>query len=254
MVAPHEQFGSEMSGNTVADPIKQPNGSIELTQVEPPLVGTRVRLPAKTWEDYQASGNETYNQAHERRKTHGFDDAETVRLYEKAAADLLTVSWLGPRDRPPNPFNMLTRAACLGWMAEATPYGVFYDNPGGRHIDVKSNLQELAQKEVRAANAILLGNNPATEALAGEITAVNPADIMEAAAEAAEEAGTGEHVVVRGIGKVDGGTPERLKAGGREALARFTIEHAMEAKHGGKFTAIMAEKEATAVHDLSLAA
>lgn len=230
---------------------------IQMSLAEPSLKG-RIMGDGKGWEDYQTDGMEAYDQAHERRLTSGLDE-ETVDLYKKAAADLLAADvWFGPAERPANPFNMLTRAACLAWQAEATPPGTFYED-GSHNVDVKANLQELAAKELDRAEGLLLGRGGDAGALAGELTAVTPLEaIAEASVEAAEEAGTGEHVAVRGIGTVDEGTPQLLEAEGPEALRRFTDEHAREPRQGPEFIGLAAEKIvehlSTEEHELPLAA
>jgi hypothetical protein len=206
-------------------------------------MGEQERPVSPTWQELQASGDEAYDQAWKRQQDHGLDE-ETVALYKKADADLLGVTWWGPANMPPNRDNMLKRAESLGWLAKAMKPAVFYEDHGSHHIDMKSNLQELAQKELQDANAISLSEDSSTaEAPADQMTDIPMAEIIgEAAVEAAEEAGTDEHVVVRGIGKVDDTTLERLEAGGEEALSRFIIEHGMDPENGAMFTAITAHK------------
>lgn len=228
MASPHEQSSPE-AANAAAD-------------------SSSTKRRWKTPEERQTDGYEAYAEATKRRgSTHGDEllDEETVRLYKKAADDLLAAD----AGRPRNPFNMLTRTACLGWQAEATPSGEFYEAPHG-HVNVKATLQELAMKELDEANAILLGENPAREALAGEMTDMGPV-VAGALIGAAKEAGTDKKIVLRGLGGMDEGIiQERLAAQGRDGINRFAGGHAMEAVHGGKFAALAAEKEVTAVHEL----
>ncbi|HEX5743967.1 MAG TPA: hypothetical protein VFX84_00740 [Candidatus Saccharimonadales bacterium] len=194
-----------------------------------------------TPEQRQADGDRAYEEARERQRAHGLDE-ETVRLYTKASYDLMAaeVHQLRHTGRA-DPHIMLRRAASMAWQAEATPYGVFYERPHG-HVDVRSNLQELAMKELNAANDILLGRNAAKpEAI--ETTSISPGLVAEVAAEAAGEAGTAEHVL-----------PEQLEAGGVEGIEHFIGEQAMSGEHGPMFTALVADKEDTGIHELPLAA
>jgi hypothetical protein len=129
----------------------------------------------------------------------------------------------------------------MAWQAEATPYGVFYERPNG-HVSVRSNLQELAMRELNAANDILLGRNTASPAPIDTVS-ISPGLVAEVAAEAAEEAGTEEHVL-----------PELLEAGGVESIEHFIGEQAMSGEHGPMFMALVADKEDTGIHELPLAA
>ncbi len=237
MVTPHEQSSPKVADAAVDS----------VAAAEPSLEG-RWKRP----EERQADGYEAYAEATKRREAASPDDEldeETVRPYKKAADDLLAADAGSRRNhRSVNPFNMLTRAACLGWQAEATPSGEFYKAPHS-HVNVKATLQELAMKELDEANAILLGDDPDREALAGEMTNMSPV-LAGAIVGAAKKAGTDEHILLRELGGVDEGIQERLVAQGKDGINRFIGGHAMEAVHSGRFTALAAEREATAVHEL----
>jgi hypothetical protein len=131
----------------------------------------------------------------------------------------------------------------MAWQAEATPYGEFYERPHG-HVSVRSNLQELAMRELNAANDILLGRHADTAGPAQvDTVSISPGLVAEVAAEAAEEAGTAEHVL-----------PEELEAGGVETIEHFIGEQAMSGENGPRFMALVADREDTGIHELPLAA
>jgi hypothetical protein len=194
-------------------------------------------------EQRRADGDEAYAQAREHQRAHGLDE-EAVRLYAKASHDLMAAE-IDQRRRTgtADPHIMLRRAAALAWQAEATPYGEFYPRPHG-HVSVRSNLQELAMQELNEANDILLGRKSGAGTPSGADTvSVSPGLVAEVAAEAAEEAGTAEHVL-----------PEELEAGGVETIEHFIGEQAMSGENGPRFMALVADKEDTGIHELPLAA
>lgn len=204
------------------------------------------------WREHLAAGDTAYMAAMERQRVHGLD-SKAVELYEQASSHLLSAAFLGP-DRTIDPREELKIASSLGWQAQATQPGIFYEDYGSRHVDKKTNLQEIAHKTHQHAVVMLLGKASRTAAQTGEVLDIDPSEVAEAAVEAAKEAGTDEHVTVRGIGRVTPETTHRLETEGKEAILRFIGEHAMDPGHGGEFTALMAEKEVTGIHELPLAA
>lgn len=240
MAASQEKPNQEAAPAAPA-PSAQPNGSIALSMAEPSLSGVRLGRALRTPEQQQADGDKAYIDARERQRAHGLDE-ETVRLYTKASHELLKAEVYQLRHTgTADPHIMLRRAASMAWQAEATPYGVFYERPHS-HVDEKSNLQELAMKELNAANDILMGRSAAKPAIIDTVS-ISPGLVAEVAAEAAEEAGTAEHVLA-----------EQLEAGGVENIERFIGEQAMSGEHGAMFMALVADKEDTGIHELPLAA
>lgn len=256
MVSPHEQSHywdpadadmppSELLANDIlAGAAERPLDDAMAKVMAEPMLEGRIGPSGQavmSREDRQAAGYEAYEEATRLRTANGDElNNEIVGLYRKAAHDLLTAEvWYGTGERPRDPFNMLVRAECLGWQAEGTPPGVFYSDSGHRHEDVKSVLQELADKELEGANQLLDArvSNETTEELVVQMAKLDMEEEAVAAVEAADEAGTGEHT------GLEHETKEHLVAGGREALARYTLENALDSRHGGKFTAIRAHKE-----------
>lgn len=238
MAASQEQLEPQAAQADSAQ-VAAPNGSVALSSAEPSIsgisLGPRIRPP----ELRRADGDEAYDQARERQRTKGLDE-ETVRLYTKASHDLMAAEIHQIRNNgTADPHIMLRRAAAMAWQAEATPYGVFYERPHS-HVDVRSNLQELAMEELNAANDILFGRSTRPPV---DTVSISPGLVAEVAAEAAEQAGTAEHVL-----------PEVLEAGGVEGIELFIGEQAMSGEHGPMFTALVADKEDTGIHELPLAA
>lgn len=221
MAAPHEQL----------DPEAAPAEELSM----------RLGSPVRTPQERQMEGNIAYVEARERKRVHGLDD-ETVGLFAKASHDLMAaeIDQLR-RYGTADPSIMLRRAASMAWQAEATPYGVFYERPNG-HVSVRSNLQELAMKELWAANDILFGRSkPSTSPI--DTVSISPGLVAEMAAEAAEESGTARQV-----------SPELLEREGIVSIEQFIGEQAMSGEHGPKFTALVADKEDTGIHNLPLVA
>jgi hypothetical protein len=97
-------------------------------------------------------------------------------------------------------------------------------------------------KELRAANDILFGRSePSTGAI--DMVSISPGLVAVMAAEAAEESGAAKQV-----------SPELLEAEGIASIERFIGERAMSGEHGPMFTALVAGKEDTGIHNLPLAA
>lgn len=176
-----------------------------------------------TWQEHQAAGDEAWNQVLEYTKDlQPVDDEGTVQLdetaielYERVSYNLRMVILKGP-EGPPDPFSLMKIGGSQAALAEVTPPGVFYDT-GGRHIDVKSNLQESARQNLRRADAMLLGEEVQTEQpLDDEAPVVRRSGVMaRAAIEAAKESGAPE------LGTT---TPQSLEAEGADGTERFIWE------------------------------
>jgi hypothetical protein len=243
-----------------AAPEEEPDDALRQVLRSLPELDESTHSRELTWQEHQARADEFYDQAVEREKSHGLD-AETQALYEQVGRVILYLKWRGPKDKAADPINLMKLGGSLARQAQATEHGIFYDTPGDRHIDKKSNLQEQANKTLSSAFRLIMGGETHTETLASELADVNPVEVVaEAAVEAAKEAGTDEHVTVRGIGRVSEETPQRLEAEGREAVVRFIGQHAMDPEHGAEFIAMTAEhaieeieEQLTGSHELPVA-
>jgi hypothetical protein len=207
-----------------------------------------------SWQEHQAAGDAAWNEALARtsilRPEGGENplplDEATIDLYEQVSAHMKAVIFLGP-DGPPDPFNLMKLGGSQAARAEATPVGVFEHGWVG---DKQSGLQDAARSNLQRAAAMLMGDEVHTaQALAGEMTDVDPSEVMpELAVEAADEASTGELKAVGAdiyAGKV---TPEQLEAEGVEGMERYIWERGGEPDSGPEF---MLRLSAKAVEQLT---
>lgn len=216
-----------------------------------------------TWQEHQAAGDEAWGEALERTRAlrpEAEDDEDpapldegTIELYERASRHLKAVIFLGP-DGPTDPFTLLKLGGSQAALAEATPVGVFYEDGGG-HLDVQSNLQESSTKNLQRAAAMLMGEKyQPTQELADKVADVNPSEVMaEAAVEAANEAGTGEHVAATYVARADEVTPEVLEAEGIKGMERYISEHGEAPDSGPEFLLRLSTKaveQLTGEHEL----
>lgn len=216
-----------------------------------------------TWQEHQEAADEAWSQAVDRTaliRPEGEEnptplDEATVGLYDQAARHIKAVIFLGP-DGPTDPFNLLKLGGSQAALAEATPLGVFEEGWTG---DKQSGLQDAARDNLQRAAAILMGDEShRTQALAGEMTDVDPSEVMpELAVEAANEASTAQHVAVTGIARAKEMTPQSLEAEGIEGMERYIWEHGGEPDSGPEFMLRLSAKaveQLTVEHELPQAA
>jgi hypothetical protein len=235
--------------------------------IEPSTLEHQVEL---TWQEHLAIGDQAYADAVETEETQGLDRA--LPLYEKASKHLLSVVTTGPllnegrinaEAEPSDPIRLLKIAGSLAKQAQMTPAGEFYTTSSSSHIDIKTNKQRIAAETLQRASQLLMGVEVHADqsAMIAEFDVDTPAEaIVFGAVEAAKETGTVDFVSgPEGIINKD--TPERLENEGKEAVAKFIGEHALESgPQGSEFVARTAElvveafEEMTGVHELPLAA
>lgn len=212
-----------------------------------------------TWQEHLVAGDEAWNQALERTqilRPEGsenpvpLDDA-TVELYEQVSAHMKAAIFLGP-DGPTDPFVLLKLGGSQAARAEATPLGVFEHGWVG---DKQSGLQDAARSNLQRAAAMLMGDEVHTsQALAGEMTDVDPSEVMpELAVEAADESGTAELVTAAGDVEADRVTARQLEAEGIEGMERYIRERGGEPDSGPEFMLRLSAKaveQLTGEHEL----
>jgi hypothetical protein len=240
------------------------------TSTDPAGLGAFEHQAELTWQEHLAIGDQAYADAVETEETQGLDRA--LPLYEQASKHLLSVTTTGPllnegrinaEAKPADPIRLLKIAGSLAKQAQMTPTGELYSAHGSKHIDIKTNKQRIAAETLQRASQLLMGVEVHADqsAMIAEFDVDSPAEaVVFGAVEAAKETGTGDFVSgPEGIINKD--TTERLEHEGKEAVAKFIGEHALESgPQGAEFVARTAElvveavEEMTAEHELPLAA
>jgi hypothetical protein len=229
-------------------------GHVSAPAATDPVAPARRYMTAEQWE---AAGHDALAMAREREEADGLQAA--VPLYQEANRAFKNVIWYGRTGDVRSPHTMLGRAESLTKQVEAMDTA---DTLDIRDAELKDILQGAASQELQAAITALreqgrarVNEGPVTdEATLGQLEKI----IAGTAVEAAIESGTGEHVVLYGIGEVGAGTAERLQAGGEDRLMLFIGENAMQPGQGPRFIEEMVERVEdrldTGVHELPLAA
>lgn len=174
-------------------------------------------------------------------------DKDTIAEYEKASTNLISVSSTAPIDKEtlltdPDPVRLFMIAGSLSKQAQA-PNIAPYEDPDSRHIDRRQHLQGVARETLRRASGMLMGLDSYAVVAAGEFVEEieDPAEVVvSAAVEAARDTETQEMAIAEGI--VGGNAPQRLRAGGENAVLEFIDKHAKRPNvHGREFISDIAE-------------
>lgn len=183
-----------------------------------------------SWAEHRAAGNEAWDQALAHDK--GPQDDEATRLFWQASRHLRAAIFLRPDGQVQDPIDLVKIGGSQARLAEATPVGLL-EGRGDR----KSNLQDAAKHNLQRAAALLMGEGQIPEELEAEDT---EEVVVEAFAEAANEAGTNEQVL-----------PQTLDAEGPAGVERFIAVHGEVPGQGDEFMRVAAIKVVRQVEQLT---
>ncbi|HVV25635.1 MAG TPA: hypothetical protein VHC21_01195 [Candidatus Saccharimonadales bacterium] len=217
--------------------------------------------PDLTWQEHLAIGDRAYADAVEIEEDQGLDKA--LPYYERASKHLLAVTMTGPllnegkinaEPEPADPVRLLKVAGSLAKQAQMTDEHEQYSTVSSQNVNIKANKQRIAAETLQRASQLLMGTEIAADqsAMIAEFDVETPAEaVVFGAVEAAKETGT-THYVSSPDALVDESTPERLENEGKEAVAKFIGEHALESgPQGAEFVARTAELVVEAVEDMT---
>lgn len=173
------------------------------------------------WEHHYQLGNAAFNLAQQIEALDGLTPA-AIAAYQEASSNLIMVmATVPPRFEgedivfpiPDDATRLFKIATSYERQAQAEKVEP-YSSAESRHIDRRLYMRSVAKATFRKAGEIIMGKgHPALE-MAGEITAVNPAEVLGSAIKQAV-------LEVKGPKAIDEETAERLGLGDEEAVSHF---------------------------------